>query len=1574
VRWDKNRDGRVDEIDRHLAALERADAGTGNLVCHENGVVVPRESCGIADCSANYPASDCMDADGDGLVARQDPDDAAFHATCGASNPCGSFDEVCEYVPRANRQLCMERTCAGQPGGCTVFHLSEVSRDNDEVIVQVHYDYSPVPATVLDVHVVFEGSNLLLLDARPLVGLTSRGKFLQARSVGPDRVRLVALGAESTAPIAPGPIAELVFSRLSGAQTQIAFSTTDYDQTWSIAPHQGAAHSQLMVDARWGTLENRQLARRLDLPAASDDGDRLLLYYSFDNPQKLLDLAKVPTGAQLCELQQSSGNCPAEEGPQRAQAIARYDALQRGLVQTDRRIAGVNGPGVFLSGLSDHLELPITLNRGPSGAYGRTDQDFTASFWFYSEGDGASGQRQLLWSHNHATSESTVFAVAVVPRGSTFDLVWINEAAGEERLIRSGLAPQQWTHFALAYSAQSGEAHFYLDGAPVNLPGGGVSVPAPEVQCPQLPPAQFRVGQEGSGIGTTTPQVIYLSSSQNNLFGIEKMDATGQARVTLVREADSSARDVHYSPLVDKIVYSSSRGGNYEIWVANGDGSDARPVTAGFGDTSRGIFARRPRWAPDASGVVFESNIFSRPHGDNDLYRTYRLFFLEYDATGANEFAIPVAGGQTVTSLDYSLYVASSGSGDARPLDRYRLTPGGVNSSNAFWLGADLLQYTVTNDMRTEPRVYQLLLDRAYGANSTRSQLSLFEAEADVRLMAAAMYSPGANQPPAPVQLLEREWVAYEPSANVEASFETLGNGTVRAEVRYLPPPFEAMCWDGNRNTLCDTDEDVDGDGGCTSEDCAAAALDSLFLEYPLGYSPVRSVGGAIIDHTLPRELETQKDLRLSEVNTTSANYVRIEVRAPVDREPILPGTLLATIDFAGSGSPAGFALRERVRHQQLYVNRPTSGELTVFDQTGLHEVVAAAFSPDASRLVLAAIETGRPVVVATQDLSGTSGMRKLSSTSASVEGLQWVSAARALPCNWVGAFRRPGDKEYVQAFRGGLDELKLHSYVRSAGAVRSDAERGHERLAKDLPEGPGSQAITCVSSLECPAYQVCSSGSCRVQTCDPTDPYTCGGNGKCTLAASVDVPGAYAGQYVCAAECGGQGEAAHTRCFSQECKNGPCRYCDSGTSACIECRETTRTVLGATVTEVEGCPDRNSFACQAGSCVTECYSFENGQSLYLCDPSTEYCKQGRCVTFDWSWTDFAPATLSGLGEMRLRDMPYTEAIPQLYPVTIGAYGASDYGQAPRLLVQGRLGSGPPQMLDRWFDIGTITVYNRTAGEAAARPYTLLTTHRLTDLRIKLINPPIGNRSGASTGLAHLGRDDEFCGVDRSCDRRPPSSRATLGYDVEIPRYLVEHSSLCREFGACNFAQIAEQYRYLRGGHQAAILTNVEVQGTSVLAQLSHHKICSYEGGPHPFVGTDQRHLWFGNPATERSNQRDFFYPGVSGPELLDLTSSPLPSGELLLNCNLALPGGGGEHDGNVAGIQFSGFMIQYPSGQHGAIAETANGCTVDTGSGYERCYEAHDARIDFMTQEFELFKTLEFQDFTSFGYEDSSL
>jgi hypothetical protein len=46
----------------------------------------------------------------------------------------------------------------------------------------------------------------------------------------------------------------------------------------------------------------------------------------------------------------------------------------------------------------------------------------------------------------------------------------------------------------------------------------------------------------------------------------------------------------------------------------------------------------------------------------------------------------------------------------------------------------------------------------------------------------------------------------------------------------------------------------------------------------------------------------------------------------------------------------------------------------------------------------------------------------------------------------------------------------------------------------------------------------------------------------------------------------------------------------------------------------------------------------------------------------------------------------------------------------------------------------------------------------------------------------------------------------------------------------------------------------------------------------------------------------------------------------------------------------------------------------VDTGSGYERCYEAHDARIDFMTQEFELFKTLEFQDFTSFGYEDSSL
>jgi len=140
---------------------------------------------------------------------------------------------------------------------------------------------------------------------------------------------------------------------------------------------------------------------------------------------------------------------------------------------------------------------------------------------------------------------------------------------------------------------------------------------------------------------------------------------------------------------------------------------------------------------------------------------------------------------------------------------------------------------------------------------------------------------------------------------------------------------------------------------------------------------------------------------------------------------------------------------------------------------------------------------------------------------------------------------------------------------------------------------------------------------------CKPQDEKSCDGEGREGVCTLMPVPighgekvEPYEGslaessemKWVCSVECAGDRE-----CFTKECLNGPCRFCDLDTWSCIECEERDHEIsAGTTLTYIEGCPDRNSFACEEGSCVTECYAFENGEYKYLCDPALEYCHQGR--------------------------------------------------------------------------------------------------------------------------------------------------------------------------------------------------------------------------------------------------------------------------------------------------------------------------------------------------------------------------
>ena len=122
----------------------------------------------------------------------------------------------------ANAQLCMPR-CEGK---CTAFHLDSIVKDNNEVLVRVYYDWSPTPATTLDLRIQYSRADLTLVDARPTKPLADRGKELSTKQNDAGFMRLVVIGKANTLPIPYGPIAELLFTRTSAMGSAISAQAT----------------------------------------------------------------------------------------------------------------------------------------------------------------------------------------------------------------------------------------------------------------------------------------------------------------------------------------------------------------------------------------------------------------------------------------------------------------------------------------------------------------------------------------------------------------------------------------------------------------------------------------------------------------------------------------------------------------------------------------------------------------------------------------------------------------------------------------------------------------------------------------------------------------------------------------------------------------------------------------------------------------------------------------------------------------------------------------------------------------------------------------------------------------------------------------------------------------------------------------------------------------------------------------------------------------------------------------------------------------------------------------------------
>jgi len=1611
--WEKDGVAPVSRNDLDLAGLEIADAGAGTEICYrdQGRVVVPAAlcpgtlcegmpSCSDADCNATTrpracppvvcrirpvrSVAACSDGDGDGVPAWLETatgtSDTAADAVCESNSEC-DFRTSCVADVDVGAARCRARTCG--PDGCTAFHLETVAADDQQVLIHLWYDHSPAPARALDLLVRYDRQSLLLADARPLPNLSAFHKQLYTSHLSDGTLRVVIMDATSVEPIRPGPLVELVFQRISDDASTVSFSADDAAQEAAIAPLQGSLTTQesLHDDALWGPAAL--------VPARADaERARLLLWYSFDAPGVALEYAHVPDGDALCAR---FPVCANETDPvERTRMILRLRSLQAGAVPAAAQIAGVVRGGLYLDGARDVLRLPVQVLE----PYEAAGQSFTLSTWFYTEGNGLdenAASPQLLFTHN-ANDERTRFGLMLEPAGDgTWDLAffsgdWLDPAHLSRTPVSTGIALRTWHHAAVALDASTGSAGLYFDGSRTGEHRMG-TVPPP-VSCPSFQRgSDVLLHEEGDIVGGQPSESLWWAPQRGPAYQIERADLNGQASARVVGDGQHWFQDVDYLPFLEKMVYSSNLAGQFEIWIADADGAHAKQLTVGFGDTARGIFARRPRWSPDGTAIVFESNVYDVLAGHN-TGRGYQLYYVGYDPA-AGRVAIALEGGGTAEQLDYAAHVTG------QTIGGYQLTRAEANHVNTWWLSGRAaggvrgeIIYEKSDSRFRGNVVQRLRIPDNIRETSPADVTGLGDPSDEKRVLSAFRTVIAGVRPQEVANLLyDRFRVSYEPSAQFTPS--ALESGDVaEVTVTHAPAGYAPDCWDFNHDRQRDTAEDLNRDGVYDENDCLPVDVRDLYVQFDTRYwDPLVSVAdveSAASGTVLRPEAQggVGKKLQLSVVETEFGSFVRVEILSPINSLPIPAGDVARVVfqrKLAGApGVP--FGLRVRQSRSSLFMKdltRPVSP--TGFDLAGvLDDVESAAFSPDGSRVLLSGTSMARPLLVKTRSVQGAAGAERLSQVPARVRGMKWSREQKFYPCNWVGGYRNPSSNLVSSGLRGGLDDLKIFAGVRDPDAIRSEAERGLERLRVEGRDGPVESRLPACGTMhaDCPAFHLCVAGQCRMLECDPADPYACvAEGGRCVVrpvAVEQEGSGTAGFRWVCAAEC-----AADTQCFTQACLNGPCRYCETATNSCIECRYAVQDYGTFSIAGIEGCPDRNSFQCVSGACRTECYTIRDGQSIYRCDPTLEYCRQGRCVTLDWDWTDFAPASLGALSETVHTAVPgavRTVAIGEMSVVEFKAYGRGDYGHPPEVLVEGRLvaADGRSYYGGEWFEIGRVYVYNETKPQADGRRHYLHVPHPVSDLRMRLVHTPYEDLNAAASGLG--GRDKDFCRADAqasarageqpdfaACIYRPPGSRFHIGYEGQIP--IEEIAAACRQKQRAGCPSTTDQLRaYLSGESPSVIVSEVRLNGAS--ATIDANPVCSYEGTLDPIeAGTIRpKKLYYGDIVKELSPEKNAWCAADpsrcnTATTLLDFKTRS-GGAFALLNCNYDDP-----ISNQHAGAEFTlpPWRQQWSSG---ALRETANSCLVEVDPiRREQCfeYQGGDTLLDPMAAEMELYQTLEF-------------
>lgn len=1679
-----------------------------------------------------------------------------------------SLSERCVYEDRFGRGVCRPRDECRGSGSCPVMHLELKSESDQEVIVWIYFDHSDAPVRVLDLHLNYPKTQMVLADSRRLPALLYAGgpdgKELTTTHLADGTLRVSVFDSNSSDPIPYGPIIELVFQRAGqyglchdlnqnemkdllfdeqrschqefvtcerNAQNDrsadfdvlhasvytleentlcvntlmeclevpaeyrsdkfrlinpsfearadengdgdinaadqfynedtnrdgwvdardcedfvISFTDREDLRSMSMAPNGADAQVALSEDSAWGSDIQLQSRVNADL--------KMKLWYDFTSSSLPLKYKNIPSAAELCAQIAECANEPEESFKQKY--IRDLQKLQGGVVSISDEIEGVERQAAYFDGSRSHIQMPIVI----APELQRDAQSFSFSTWFYAEGKSeyeSLDTPQILFAHNDF-SERTRFGLWLQETSQSnameltfFDGDYLSYAGSNEILTTSidVIDKRKWQHLALNFDMESRQVNVYLNGRlseTIDLTSG-----IHPFTCPQFSRnVNLLLHEEGDFLGGSSADALYIAVRKSGSYQIEEWSSrSNEARRVVLDSGSISYRDPDYSPIIDRLVYSSNATGSYEIWMSDGQGENQQQITVDFGDAERNIQARNPRWAPDGSGIIFESNIYDVLAGDNTADTVFHLYYIAYDSR-EQKVAIPLLSGETSEQLNYTQRLQD------QSLVFYRLTDLDQvhHHRKVRWLRGSYDVVTFNNgEESTQKRLGKIIYERSTPTyqnkkiaqivldeqiplstfqdlnglrlgNVTGEELSLLDAHHSVRnttsgtimvdrLMYKRSYSEytqaNEDQRDASSITFSNEQGIFKftlVASTVPSGMPPVFVGTIAYQVN--PNDLGDNCWDQNQNGLMENIEDLDKNGLWNDQDCYQYALNNLYFSFDeniVNFEDSSHLNDATKNPSSILIGRYAKEVGVKSIYAPGESFVSVQVDSPYNSYPLVPVSSndswlnIAKLKFSGKTSDTSLAealasivaLKSRETYENYVISdlnphdrcwdlnfnglnevREDRNEDGIFDQDdcdapefkalGIFELLkSASFSPDGDTLLLNVISQSRPILLYNPDLIDTTYVERLSQDYPKTAGISWRKQERFAACQWIGAYRHPLSKNLIDSFRGGLDEMKYFTGLRSIDSIRSEFTRGFEWLDRQSMAGllPSSTAVCGNSHSECPPYHLCINQTCQLKPCDPADPATCrASGGQCTLLPVTIEPENLEGSeqdfsWVCAADC-----TFDRECYTQNCLNGPCLYCDRDRSTCSECRDVEVDLNGAVVRRVEGCPDERTFYCDAGACLTECYSFEDDQSLYLCDPVTEYCSRGRCVLNEWEWHDLSPMTWLAAFDARYDLDPgnwthYTAAIGEKYPLAIYAYGVNDYGQYPEVLVEV---SGGPYYGLNWHTLNRVMISNRTQDEANQNPVILDSSHPYRRARMRLITSPYSNVMNGATGLG--GKDKDFCRDDiqrsgvsdtRLCHQRAQGSRYNLGYRVSIPTHEAVKACRAHSHAGCP-SQSNSEHDHLYGGTAGVVIVDVKANGGSIMGNKQNNQICSYEGKASPMSANGgPKKLFYGSILDEDSNQLEH-YCLQSEEECLENSANAstatisFDSAIAVLNCNYYNP----DDPSDSAGVTFANIPFLLPASEKGNIVlDNGDQCLIEIDAlRNTTCYEWYGGAV----------------------------